>query len=104
MSEETQIVRKCKDCPDTTHTVCCFAFGTLWRDKSRKGRGCAHPLDEVAEAWRKDGWRPGEEPRVRLKLPMDEQKPQAARKAATYRQTSLFSAPAEPPPLSEDDY
>ena len=107
MSEEQDITRRCKDCPDTTHTVCGFVFGKFWRNKSRNGHGCANPLDEVAEAWKKAGWKPGDAPRAKLALPMDEKKQKAVMKAATYQQGNLFSPnekPAEPPPLSDEDY
>ena len=47
MSAELQIVRHCKDCPEWTHTICCYVFGKFWRDKSHDGTGCAHPLAAV---------------------------------------------------------
>lgn len=56
-------MRRCMDCPDATHTACCFAFGRLWRHKSRNGLGCAHPMDDAAERWRRAGWTPGGRPR-----------------------------------------
>lgn len=109
MKPEPEITRRCKECADWTHTVCCFAFGKFWRERSRNGTGCAHPLDDVAEAWRKAGWKPGSKPKVKLTLPVEEKPmPKVVKKAETYRQTSLFSSPqqkpAETPPLSDDDY
>lgn len=52
------MTRKCGDCPPWTQTVCRHAFGKYWIDKSMNGEGCEHPLDGVAEAWRKAGWTP----------------------------------------------
>jgi len=107
MSAEPDISRRCKDCADTTHTVCCFVFGKYWRNKSRNGHGCSHPLDDVADAWAKDGWKPGDAPRAKLELPMDEKKQKAVMQAAKLQQGNLFSPnekPAEPPPLSDEDY
>lgn len=52
------MTRKCGDCPPWTQTVCRHAFGKYWADKSSGGEGCDHPLDGVAEAWRKAGWTP----------------------------------------------
>lgn len=51
--------RKCAECPEWTQKVCRHAFGTLWNEKSGNGEGCEHPLDDVAEAWRANGWAPG---------------------------------------------
>ena len=48
--------RKCKDCPTGTRIVCEFAFAKLWTDKSHDGAGCDNPVDDVAEAWRREGW------------------------------------------------
>jgi len=48
--------RRCKDCPTGTRIVCEFAFAKLWTDKSHDGAGCDNPVDDVAEAWRREGW------------------------------------------------
>lgn len=50
--------RKCEACPAEVMAVCRHAFGRLWDAKSGSGEGCDHPLDDVAEAWRKAGWAP----------------------------------------------
>lgn len=106
MSAKLQISRYCKECPEWTHTVCCFVFGKFWLDKSHDGEGCVNPLDDVAESWRKAGWKPGDGVKALVKFSQNG-KPSISRKPAT-RQTSLFSSPnpkpAEPPPLSDDDY
>lgn len=52
------MTRNCGECPEWTRTVCRHAFGKFWADKSGGGEGCDHPLDGVAEAWRKAGWKP----------------------------------------------
>lgn len=52
------MMRRCEECPAWTKTVCRHAFGQFWEVKSRSGKGCDHPLDGVAEAWRKAGWMP----------------------------------------------
>lgn len=95
MSENTQIVRKCKDCPKGTQAVCHHAFGAYWCIKSEDGEGCAHPLDGVAEAWRKAGWTPGNGKSVPITLPVDEEKPIVQ---------ASFALTAGLPPLSESDY
>ena len=101
-------IRPCKDCPEGTHTVCCFAFGKYWRTKSNNGKGCTNPLDGVAEAWRKAGWVPGEDAKAYLTISKETPfKPTVKR--PTLRQAGLFASPpkrkpAEPPPLSDDDY
>lgn len=106
MKKEPEISRRCKDCLEWTHTVCCFAFGKSWRDKSHDGEGCTNPLDGVAEAWRKAGWKPSDGVKAHVKFASDG-KPKISRKPAM-RQTSLSLSPkqkpAEPPPLSDDDY
>ncbi len=56
------LTRKCEVCPEDTRKVCRYAFGLLWCIKSSDGQGCDHPLDDVAEAWRKNGWLPAAEP------------------------------------------
>lgn len=52
------MTRRCGECPAWTSTVCRQAFGPFWAGKSGGGEGCEHPLDGVAEAWRKAGWNP----------------------------------------------
>ena len=94
MSAELQIVRHCKDCPEWTHTICCYVFGKFWRDKSHDGTGCAHPLDGVAESWRKAGWTPGEGMSVPIELPM----------TGGSRPPNQLDLAFDPPPLSDDDY
>ena len=63
--------RRCEKCPPWTQTVCRHAFGKYWNGKSSGGEGCDHPLDDVAEAWRKAGWKPGTDATVKLTLPLD---------------------------------
>ncbi len=50
--------RRCEECPADVQAVCRHAFGEQWNEKSLNGEGCDHPLDGVAEAWRKAGWTP----------------------------------------------
>lgn len=108
MNETPKTIRRCRDCPEWTHTVCCFAFGKFWRDKSGNGEGCSHPMDVVAESWHKAGWKPGGKPRKRITLPIETPSAKTADTTTPYRQTSLFTPssqkPAEPPPLTDDDY
>ena len=52
------MMRRCEECPAWTQTVCRHAFGRFWEVRSGGGEGCLHPLDGVAEAWRKAGWKP----------------------------------------------
>lgn len=110
MSKEEKIVRPCRDCPEWTHTVCCFAFGKFWRDKSRNGEGCAHPVDGVAESWRKAGWKPGGKPRADISFLLDAKTEKLMPRVVKRQceQKSLFAPsmqkPAEPPPLTDDDY
>ena len=106
MSEKYQIVRKCKDCPTWTQTVCRYAFGVFWCVKSGDGEGCRNPLDDVAETWRKAGWTPDKGKAVPITLPVGEppkvvRKPQPKKVAQV--QLDLVPKP-EPPPLSDDDY
>lgn len=72
------MTRKCSKCPDWTQTVCRHAWGVYWSVKSDDGRGCDLPMDDVAEAWRKAGWKPGAAT-VPIVLPMPRrQKPRQA--------------------------
>ena len=107
MKKEPEISRRCADCPEWTHTVCCFAFGKFWREKSRDGEGCSTPLDEVAESWRKAGWKPGDGVKAHVKFASDG-KPKISKKPAMKQANLSWSPkqqkPAEPPPLSDDDY
>ena len=57
-----EVKRKCSECPEWTRTVCKHAFAERWNEKSHGGEGCDHPLDDVAEAWRKAGWTPPRRP------------------------------------------
>lgn len=103
MSEKKQIVRQCKDCPKWTQIVCHHAFGVYWCIKSGGGKGCSYPLDDVAEAWHKGGWTPGNGETVPITLPIrDTPKPIPPRKKV-YVQFDLMPT-AELPPLSDDDY
>ncbi len=113
MSEKYQIVRKCKDCPTWTQTVCRYVFGVYWCVKSGDGEGCTNPLDGVAESWRKAGWTPDKGKAVPITLPVEEppkakpEPPKVVRKSQPKKiaqvQLDLIPKP-EPPPLSDDDY
>ncbi|MGN0844728.1 MAG: hypothetical protein ACI4QT_05845 [Kiritimatiellia bacterium] len=96
-----QIFRQCKDCSEWTHTVCCFMFGEFWNDKSSNGYGCAVPLDNVAESWRKAGWKPGGKPKARLR---SHQAKKPMMSVPKYVQGMLKRQSAEPSPLTENDY
>lgn len=61
--------RKCAECPADVQAVCRHAFGKFWGDKSHGGEGCGHPLDGVAEAWRRSGWTP-DAPQPRQNAPV----------------------------------
>ena len=105
--------RRCEKCPPWTQTVCRHAFGKYWNDKSSGGEGCDHPLDGVAEAWRKAGWTPDKGKAVPITLPVQEppkakpEPPKVVRKPQPKKvaqvQLDLIPKP-EPPPLSDDDY
>lgn len=106
MSTEQQIVRRCKDCPTWTQIVCHHAFGVYWCVKSGDGEGCTNPLDGVAEAWRKAGWKPSDGVKAHVKFASDG-KPKISRKPSMQQASLSLSPkqkPAEPPPLSDDDY
>ena len=77
--------RKCADCPTWTQIVCRHAFGKFWDVKSRNGEGCDHPLDGVAEAWRKAGWTPDKGATKAITLPL----PSAPRRPTTVSKTQL---------------
>ena len=64
------VKRRCADCPEWTRMVCEYSFGKYWADKSRNGEGCNHPVDDLAEAWRKAGWTPEQGVTKRLPLPL----------------------------------
>lgn len=108
MNETPKTVRRCGDCPEWTHTACCFAFGKFWRGKSGNGGGCEHPMDGVAESWRKAGWKPGGKPGKRPALPTGTPPAKNAGRPNPYRQPGLFAPSGqkadEPPPLTDDDY
>ena len=63
------MARRCEACPECVAVVCRHAFGIFWGDKSRDGEGCEHPLDGVAEVWRRAGWTPNA-PQPRQKAPV----------------------------------
>ena len=46
----------CRDCD--VAEVCRRVFGKFWLAKSHNGEGCDHPMQEVADLWRKAEWRP----------------------------------------------
>ena len=79
------MTRKCGVCPTWTQTVCRHAFGKFWDVKSRNGEGCDHPLDGVAEAWRKAGWTPDKGATKAITLPL----PSAPRRPTTVSKTQL---------------
>lgn len=64
------MTRKCGVCPTWTQTVCRHAFGEYWDGKSDGGKGCDHPLDGVAETWRKAGWTPDKGATKTITLPL----------------------------------
>ena len=86
--------RKCAECPEWTKTVCRHAFGKFWNDKSTNGEGCDFPLDDVAKAWRADGWTPETGATRRIVLPLPVPLPKVPRRpkvsAAIRRQADLF--------------
>lgn len=49
--------RTCAACPLDVKNVCAYAFWNFWPEKSNGGCGCNFPLDSVAEAWAKAGWK-----------------------------------------------
>lgn len=119
MSERKDIVRRCENCPEWTQTVCRHAFGAYWCDKSGDGTGCRYPLDEVAEAWRKAGWKPGKGESIPIVLPAaaadkkpvppPPKPPQPKPAAKRNNQPDLFAAKKSAaknnlPPLTDDDY
>ena len=79
------MARKCAECPADTAAACRHAFGVNWGDKSRNGEGCDHPLDGVAEAWRKAGWTPDKGATKAITLPL----PSAPRRPTTVSKTQL---------------
>lgn len=88
------LARRCSDCPKRTKAVCRHAFGVFWCIKSCDGEGCAHPLDDVAEAWRKAGWTPDNGKFVPIELSMTNEKRPLAQSNLAF----------DPPPLTDDDY
>ena len=77
--------RRCEKCPADVQAVCRHAFGERWNGKSGGGKGCDHPLDDVAEAWRKVGWTPDKGATKAITLPL----PSAPRRPATVSKTQL---------------
>ena len=84
--------RKCEACPTWTQIVCRHAFGKFWDVRSKGGEGCDHPLDAVAEAWRKAGWKPEAKAReTQLKMPTMPRRPTRPKVSAEImRQADLF--------------
>lgn len=94
--------RRCGDCPKRTKAVCRHAFGVFWCIKSCDGEGCAHPPDDVAEAWRKAGWTPGTGMSAPQETPVvDVKKPVERKMKRRYVQEELLNATM---PLTDDDY
>ena len=105
MSKKYQIVRKCKDCPEWTQTVCHHAFGVYWCVKSGDGEGCKYPLDDVAEKWRKGGWTPDKSETVPITVSVKELEKPKPKPSKKVSQVQLDLVPtAEPAPLTDDDY
>ena len=73
--------RKCGECPAEVQAVCRHVFGKYWDGKSDGGKGCDHPLDGVAAAWRKAGWTPDKGATKTITLPL----PAAPRRPATLK-------------------
>lgn len=96
------LARRCCDCPKRTKAVCRHAFGVFWCIKSCDGEGCAHPLDDVAEAWRKAGWTLGTGMSAPQETPVvDVKKPVERKMKRRYVQEELLNATM---PLTDDDY
>ena len=64
------MTRMCAECPEWTQTVCRYAFGKLWNDKSSNGEGCEHSLDDVAAAWKAAGWTPEDGGMAEIAIPL----------------------------------
>ena len=84
-----KITRLCKDCPEWTQVVCKHAFGVYWCIKSRDGKGCSLPIDNVAKAWSKAGWTENNGNSIPIAVPI---------------KISQTNIQFQPPPLSDDDY
>ena len=80
-------MRRCIDCPEWTRTVCRHAFGRYWGERSGNAAGCAHPVDDVAEAWRKAGWAPetGATRPITLPVPAMPRRPKPTMRQAEMR-------------------
>lgn len=83
-------IRHCRKCPTDTQAVCRHAFGTYYCIKSNGGKGCTHPLDAVANAWRKAGWNENDGNSIPITVPLN-----------SPEQACLQLAPSS---LSDDDY
>ncbi len=82
------LTRKCRDCPDEVQAVCKYAFGRLWADKSDNGKGCDHPLDDVAKTWYARGWTPESGvSSVTVRLPLPTRPARPVRPVRPVRQT-----------------
>ena len=84
--------RKCEACPTWTQIVCRHAFGKFWDVRSKGGEGCDHPLDAVAEAWRKAGWKP--EAKARGDMVIIDDRPE--RPTASKTQLKMPTMPRRP--------
>lgn len=82
--------RKCAECPPWTKTVCRHAFGKFWNVKSSNCEGCEHPLDDVAEAWRAEGWTPESGATRRIVLPLPGPLPKMPRRPRRMVQGDLM--------------
>ena len=82
--------RKCAECPTEVVAVCRHAFGKFWNVKSGNGEGCEHPLDDVAEAWRAEGWTPESGATRRIVLPLPGPLPKMPRRPRRMVQGDLM--------------
>ena len=95
MSAKPQIVRYCKDCMCIDR--CVEAFGKYWSEKSNSGLGCACPISPDNTPLPTKSRMKIERPHIVTDIPKEPPK-QAV-------QADLFAQPpAEPPPLTDDDY
>lgn len=84
------VKRRCAVCPPWTQTVCRHVWNNYWDVKSGNGEGCEHPLDDVAESWRRAGWTPeslAKDPFSAIQLPKRPEPKQGelSRLVETYR-------------------
>lgn len=90
------MTRKCGVCPPWTQTVCRHAFGKYWNDKSDGGKGCDHPLDGVAEAWREAGWTPDKGATRTITIPLPSRPKMPRRPVCPAVKKIQSPAPARP--------